>query len=471
MQVTETLSDGLLRGFTVVLPAADIETRRAERLDNLSKALRLPGFRPGKVPLGIVKQRYSTAVAAEVLEELVNDAARQVVTDRGLRPALQPKVEIVTEDPTGAAARDIEFKLNLELLPDIALPDFATLALTRMKVEVSPDSLAEGLTMIARSRRRVVDLTDEDKAARDGDEGARDGDVLVADYVGRVDGEVFEGGSATDANIDIGGDGFIPGFAEQLAGIKAGETRVINVTFPDNYSASQLAGKPANFEITAKRVGKAELPALNDNLAMAAGYDTLDELRDDMRERRQSEYDDLSRMRLKRQLLDALAGMVDFPIPPGMLKTEFDQIWERLVADREAGRLDDDDKGKDDETLKTEYTAIAERRVRLGLLLAEIGRTNNLTVTDNELERAMRREAARYQGQEEAMLDLFRKYPQLADNLRAPIFEDKIVDYILELARVTDQTVTFEELVKDPAAQTATQGDTAQADTAPGGAS
>jgi trigger factor len=452
MQVTETLSDGLLRGFTVVLPATDIETRRAERLDNLSKALRLPGFRPGKVPMGIVKQRYGTAVAAEVLEESVNEAARQVVSDRGLRPALQPKVEIVTEDPTAAAARDIEFHLNIEILPEITLPDFATLALTRLKAEVSAEQLAAGLTMIARARRKVLDLSEEEMAARGDDGGARDGDVLVADYIGRVNGEVFEGGSATDANIDIGGDGFIPGFVEQLAGIKPGETRMIDVTFPEAYSASELAGKPATFEITAKRLGKAETPALDDNLAMEVGYDTLDELREDMRARRQGEYDELARTRLKRQLLDALAAMVDFPIPPGILKTEFDQIWDRLVADREAGRLDEDDKGKDDETLRAEYGAIAERRVRLGLLLAEIGRVNNLTVTENELERAVRREAARHPGQEEMMLGLFRKYPQLTDNLRAPIFEDKIVDYILELARVTDQVVAVEELVKEPAA-------------------
>ncbi len=451
MQVTETLSDGLRRGFTIVLPAADIETRRSERLNSLSKTLRLPGFRPGKVPMPLIRQRYGSAVSAEVLEESVSEATRQVLTDRGLRPALQPKVEIVTEDPTNVAtARDIEFTLGLELLPDITLPDFGTLALTRLKAEVPDESIEEAMTSLARARRTLADLTEEELAARADKPGAQEGDVLTVDYLGKVDGVAFEGGTATDADIDIGGGGFIPGFVEQIAGMSPGEQRVINVTFPAEYGNAELAGKEATFDITAKQLRRGVPAVLDDAFALTIGYDTLDEVREDIRGRRQRELDSVSRMRAKRELLDALSNLVSFPVPPGMLEREFEQIWQRLDADRKAGQLDDDDKDKDDDTLKAEYGAIAERRVRLGLLLAEIGRINNLTVTEQELARAIRQEAARYPGQEESMMELFRKYPALTDNLRAPIFEDKVVDYILELAQVTDSVVSIEELLKEP---------------------
>ena len=453
MQVNETLSDGLRRGFTVTLPGADIETRRAQRLTELSRTLRLPGFRPGKVPMPIIRQRYGTAVSAEVLEESVSEATRQVLTDRGLRPALQPKVEIVTEDPTNAAVRDIEFKLEMELLPDIPLPDFAALQLNRRKAEVSDESLSEQIEMIAKARRTFEDYSEAEIAERGGSLAGRAGDVLIVDYKGMMDGEAFEGGSATDAPVELGGDGFIPGFVEQLEGVTVGETRTINVTFPENYSAAALAGKPASFEITVKQIRKPIAPAIDDAFAMTLGYDTLEELREDIRKRRQADLDNLSRMRVKRELLDQLAKMVDFPLPPTMAEAEFNQIWERLEASRKAGEEDEDDKGKDEETLRSEYRAIGERRVRLGLLLAEIARLNNLAVTEAELARAVRQEVMRYPGQEEQMMELFRKYPALSDNLRAPILEDKVVDFILDLAQITDEVVSIEDLLKEPPAE------------------
>lgn len=450
MQVTETLSDGLRRAFSVVLPGTDIETRRAERLTSLSKTLRLPGFRPGKVPMPIIRQRFGTAVSAEVLEETVSEATRQVLTDRGLRPAQQPKVEIVTDDPTNATPRDIEFKVEMELLPDITLPDFGAIELTRQKVAFGDEMLDEALTGLARSRQTLEDFSESEIAERGGTLAGRSGDVLTVDYVGKIDGEAFEGGSATDANVELGGGGFIPGFVEQLDGVTVGETRTINVTFPEGYSATELAGKPASFEITVKQIRKPVAPALDDDFAMKLGYDSLEELREDLRQRRQSELDNLSRMRVKRRLLDQLADTVSFPLPPSMAEAEFNQIWERLEASRKNGEMDEEDKGKDDETLRTEYRAIGDRRVRLGLLLAEIARMNSLTVTESELMRAVQREAMRYPGQEEQMLELFRKYPALTDNLRAPILEDKVVDYILDLTKITDEIVTVEELLKEP---------------------
>lgn len=417
----------------------------------------------------IVRQRFGTAVSAEVLEESVSEATRQVLTDRGLRPALQPKVEIVTEDPTGATARDIEFKVEMELLPDITLPDFAAIELTRKKVAFGDDMLAEALTTIARSRQTLDDFSEAEVAERGGSLAGRSGDVLTVDYVGRMDGEVFEGGSATDANIELGGGGFIPGFVEQLEGVTAGETRTISVTFPETYSAANLAGKPATFEITVKQIRKPVVPAIDDEFAMKMGYDSLDELRNEVRDRRQAELDSLSRMRVKRQLLDKLSDMVIFPLPPSIADAEFNQIWERLEASRKNGELDEEDKGKDDETLRTEYRAIGDRRVRLGLLLAEIARVNSLTVTEGELARAVRQEAMRYPGQEEQMMELFRKYPALTDNLRAPILEDKVVDYILDLTRITDEIVTVEELLKEPPAPAPTAA-TSEEPTPPSGA-
>ncbi len=451
MQVTETLSDGLKRAYTVVVPAADIESRRMARLTSLGKSLRLPGFRPGKVPLPVVRQRYGIAVSAEVADESVNAATRKVVEDNGFRPAMTPKVDVADVDAAKASpAVDLEFKIELELLPDIAMPDFGSLTLTRLKAIVADDKVDEALASMASRARDLVDLTEEDLAARGENQGAADGDVLKIDFLGKIDGVPFEGGTATDINVDIGGAGFIPGFAEQLVGAKAGETRTITVTFPADYGAANLAGKEATFDVTVKQHLKSVPAAVDDVLAQKMGLETLEELRTAITERMQADFDQMSRQRVKRQLLDALSGMVSFPTPDVMTNQEFDQIWQRLTADKEAGKLDEEDKEKDDDTLRAEYRAIAERRVRLGLLLAEIGRVNGLTVSPDELTRAMRVEAGRYPGQEAQMMEFFRKYPQMTDSLRGPIFEEKVVDFVLELAKITDEVVSPEELAKDP---------------------
>ncbi len=438
MQVTETLSDGLKRGYTVVVPAADIESKRSKRLAELSRDLRLPGFRPGKVPANLVRKRYGGAVTAEVLEQSVNDATRQVLEDRGLRSAGQPKVEVVTVEE----ARDLEFKVEVELLPDIALPDFSDIQLTRLTSEPSAETVDKALGEIA-TRQRTLETIEEDRAAETGE-------VLTVDYAGQVDGTAFPGGTGQDMEVEIGGSGFIPGFSEQMQGMRSGETRTIHVTFPEAYGVKELAGKAATFEVTAKALKRPVLPALDDELGKKLGFDGLDEVRRLITQQVQREYDQLSRLRIKRQLLDALAERVHFPVPEGMVETEFGQIWQRLEADRKEGRLDADDQGKDDDTLKAEYRAIAERRVRLGLLLSEIGRANGITVAADEMTRAIRNEAGRYPGQEQQVVDFFRKNPQAAEGLRGPIFEEKVVDYVLELAQVTEQTVSPEELARDP---------------------
>ena len=452
MQVTETLSDGLKRNYTVVLPVADLESRRTERLTSLGKTLRLPGFRPGKVPLPIVKQRYGTAVSAEVLEESVSEATRKVLSERGLRPAQQPKVDLVTANPT-ALTGDLEFTMVLELLPDIALPDFSGIELTRVKAEVAPEDVDKTLQQIAKANHTLIPIPPETIETRG--HGAAAGEVLTIDYEGKIDGAVFEGGTGKATPVEIGGAGFIPGFAEQLEGARPGETRTIEVTFPETYGKAELAGKPATFDITIQQLSTQIIPPIDDDLAKKLGVDDLAAVREMVVGRQQQEYDGISRTRLKKALLDELTRMADFPVPGSIADQEFEQIWQRFEAARKAGTQDEEDKAKDDETLRSDYRAIAERRVRLGLLLSEIGRINNITVSEQELDRALYQRAMQYRGQEMQMLELFRKYPQLSDSVRGPLLEDKVVDFVLELAKVTDAVVTPEELANEPDAAAA----------------
>jgi trigger factor len=442
MQVTETLSEGLKRAYTVVLPAADIETRRSARFTDLGKTARLPGFRPGKVPLTVLRQRFGSAVTAEVVEQSVTEATQQVLSERGLRAAVQPRVDLVSSDP----ARDLEFKVEVELLPEIILPDFGAIELTRLKADATPEAVEKALSDIAMRNREWLELTSDEL----GERGAAKGESVVVEYVGQVDGTEFPGGRASDVRVEIGGSGFIPGFAEQLEGIRPAETRTVSVTFPDNYGVAAVAGKAAQFEVSAKSVSRPKDPAVDDALAHKLGFEALEEMRDVVRQRIQREYDQLSRLRLKRQLLDRLSEMVSFASPESMVEAEFDQIWARLEADRRQGQLDAEDQAKDEATLRSEYRAIAERRVRLGLLLAEIGRSNAISVGNDEMARAMRAEAARYPGREAQVMEFFRNNPGAANTLRGPIFEDKVVDFVLELAKVIELAVSPEDLAKEP---------------------
>jgi len=458
MQVTETLSEGLKRAFTVVVPGSEIETRRTARLTDLGKTLRLPGFRPGKVPLPIIRQRYGTAVTAEVLEESVNQATQDLLSERQLRPAQTPKVDVLSMDPGTAAgaAKDLEFKLEFETLPEITLPDLGQITLTRRKAEVAPETLDQALADLAKRNSTLEEIAADDLAARAEGPGAAKGEWLTIDYEGKLDGVAFPGGSSTDVNVEVGeATGFIPGFQEQLEGLKPGESRTISVSFPEAYGNKDLAGKPATFDIAAKKLSRSVVPAVDDELAKKLAFDDLGELRSMMERRIRGEYDGLSRVRLKRDLLDALAERASFEAPQGMVDQEFDQIWQRLEAARKDGTMDEDDKAKDDATLRTDYRGIAERRVKLGLVLAEIGRANGIMVTPEEINRAKRAEAARYPGQEAQMMEFFRKYPQMEQALRGPIFEEKVVDFVLELAKVTDETVTPEELAQEPPAPVA----------------
>ena len=386
MEVTETLSDGLRRSFAVVLPAAEIEGKRAARLKELGRTLQLPGFRPGRVPQNLVRQRYGMAVMSEVLDQSVQEATEQVLSDRGLRAATQPKVEVTQIEEK----KDLAFNVDVELLPEIAMPDFGALTLERLRAEPSSETIDAALAQIAIRQRELIPVADE--------RGAATGDVLTVDFLGRVDGVEFPGGAGTNTDVEIGGQGFIPGFTEGMAGMKVGEQRTIEVTFPAEYHAKELAGKAATFDVTVKNLRTARLPEIDDAFAEKVGFDDLADLRAALSKNRQNEYDQMSRMRLKRQLLDALAKEASFPVPVSMVDIEFDAIWKRVEEERRAGRGDAEDREKDEDTLRAEYRAIAERRVRLGLLLSEIGRQNNVSVAPDEMTRAMRAEAGTLPG-------------------------------------------------------------------------
>ena len=433
MNVTEVSNEGLKRAYTVVVPATEIAAQKNKKLAALAKDIKIPGFRPGKVPASVVLQRYGQAVMGEVLESSVQDASEKVVSERNLRPAVQPKIELVNF--TDGA--DLEFRMDIEVLPEIPMPDFSGIALTRLKATPTDEDIQKALDNIAR-RQATLEETEARPAAK--------GDVLVADFVGTIDGEAFQGGSGTDMPIEVGGQGFIPGFSEPLEGMSPGETRVVDVTFPEEYGAKDLAGKSAQFTITAKALKVYAKPAIDDALAEKIGMETFDKLREAIMLSLQNEYDQQSRMRIKRNLLDALAERATFEVPESLVESEFKTIWDRVEADMKAGKLDGDDAGKDEETLRADYRAIAERRVRLGLLLTEIGRTNNITVANEEISRAMYAEAQRYSGQEKMVLEFFQKNPGAIENLRSPIFEEKVVDFMLELARVEEKSVTAEEL-------------------------
>jgi trigger factor len=438
MQVTETLSDGLKRGYTVVVPGPELAAKREQRVAELIKTIQMPGFRPGKVPLNLVRKRYGDAVAAEILEDTVNTAHSQLLSEHKLRPAMQPKLEITKPGKDS----DLEFTVEMEVLPEVALPDLTEVTLSKPVAAVSEDEVNKALARMAEQRQSFKPVAEPRAAAQ--------GEQLKVDFVGRIEGVPFEGGAAQDVALIVGGPGFIPGFTEQVEGMKPGETRTITVTFPEDYGAKELAGKTAEFEISAKELAVPEIPAIDDELAKAMGLESLEQLKERVREQIGREYEGLTRARLKRALLDVLAGKAEFTAPASLVEAEFEAIWRQVEAEKAAGEQDPEDAGKDEETLKAEYRAIADRRVRLGLLVAEIGRAHDVQVSEQEMQRAMFNEAMRYGAQAMQVVEFFRKNPQAMERFRGPIFEDKVIDLLLGQVRQEEVSVTPEELAKEP---------------------
>ena len=455
MEVTETNSDGLKREYKIKVPAADIEALMTSRLTEIAGAIRMPGFRPGKVPVNLLRKTHGQAVLGEVLEQTVSNTSQTTMTERGLRPVSEPKFEI-TEFEDGA---ELEYTMAMEIFPDIDLVDLGSLELERLKIVPDESQVEEFVQQLASNATETKPIEETRPAAN--------GDVVMIDFTGTVDGEEFAGGKAEDYGLELGSGAFIPGFEEQLVGANAGDHLDVKVTFPENYS-EELAGKNALFSVDVKEL-RAPVPAeVDDELAKKMGAEDLNELRQKIREEQGRELEGLARMRLKRQLLDKLDEAHSFELPTGMIESEFETIWEQFTHQREhhPDQIDEDDKEKSDDELKDQYRNISARRVRLGLLLAEIGRVNDIQVTPDEINRAMVTEAQRHRGQEKEVLDYYKNNPEALQSLQSPVLEEKVVDFIVELASVHDRETTVEEVMKEDVAEDEAAAETKKAESA-----
>ena len=434
MRVTETQAEGLKREYKVRIAADEIDEKMTARLEELGSKIKVPGFRPGKVPLRILKQRFGKSVMGEVLERAVNDSSNQALNERGLRPAMQPRIEVSAFDE----GKGLEYTMALELFPEFEPMDFSKIELERNDVQVEDSAVQETLEGLAKAHKRTEPLEAPRKAQA--------GDVLVIDFSGTVDGEAYPGMAGEDHHLELGSSSFVEGFEEQLIGVGIGDTRRVEVTFPETYVNERLAGQDAIFTVTVKNILASVPLSMDDELAIALGEADLEALKNRIREGIAAEYKALARSRLKRQLLDRLADEHDFQVPEGMVKAEFDTIWRQIEKDREAGRLDPEDADRSEEDLEADYRTIAERRVRLGLLISEVGRRNGIEVTQEEADAALMHEAQGYPGKEREVFEFYRKTPEAMANLRAPLFEDKVVDFIIDLAEVTNRAVTVAEI-------------------------
>jgi trigger factor len=445
MQVTETLSEGLKREYKVVVPAAELDAKVNERLDDLKGRVRINGFRPGKVPVAHLKRVYGRSAMAEVIEATVRDANNQIVTEHGFRLAADPKVTLPTDEGAIeqliAGKSDLNYTMALEIVPPIALGDFKSIKLTKLVADVTDPEVENGVTLIAENNKPYTPRPQDEKAAKD--------DRVTVSFAGTIDGAPFEGGTGDDAVVLIGSNTFIPGFEDQLIGITTGETRTLKVTFPAHYMKADLAGKNAEFVVTAKSIETPGKVAIDDEFAKSLGLESIDKLREAVKDRITREHAAMSRQKLKRALLDELDKLHKFEPPPTLVEEEFDRVWKSVLSELESEHKTFADEGTTEEKAKAEYRGIAERRVRLGLVLAEIGEKNKITVADDELNRAVMERARQFAGQEQRVWDYYRQNPQAIAALRAPIFEEKVVDFLLELATVSESKVSRDELYKD----------------------
>jgi len=445
MQVTETSSDGLKRTLKVVVGASELADRFTTRLDEVKDTIQLRGFRKGKVPVGHIKKVYGRSLMAEVLQDLVEKSSQKALEDRQERPAVQPEIAFSENkdelEQVMDGKADLAYTMSFEVLPKIDLVDFSTLKLEREVVEVDEETIDKAIADLA--ERNVTFEVEEGRVAAEGDQ-------LKIDFVGSIDGTPFDGGTGEDVEIVLGRGGFIPGFEDGLKGAKAGDDVTIKATFPAEYQVPDLAGKEASFATKVKSVAKPVKPEINEEFAKGFGLDSLEALRKVMRERIEGEYAEFSRTKIKRALLDALDKAHEFALPEALVQQEFDQIWSQVTNTLQQSGKTFEDEGKTEESARAEYRTLAERRVRLGLVLAEIGTKAKVEVTQEELRNALFREARRFPGQERMVYEYFEKTPGAVQQLRAPIYEDKVVDHILGEAKPTEKKVSREDLLKMP---------------------
>jgi trigger factor len=445
MQVTETTNEGLKREFRVTLPATDLDARLTERLTEMKDRVRINGFRPGKVPVDHLKKVYGRAVMAETIEQMVRETNTKILTDRGLKLAMEPKITLPEDqgevENVISGKTDLSYTVAVEVVPQIVLADFKAIKLEKIVADVADLEVDEGVRRIAEQNRAYT--------ARPEGATAESGDRVVISFKGTVNGEAFEGGSGDDVPVKIGANVFLPGFEDQLLGIAAGESRTVNVTFPADYGAEKLAGQAASFEVVAKAVEQPNELTIDDAFATSLGIDTLDKLRQAVKERIAQEYAGASRQKLKRELLDKLDVLHKFEAPPSLVEQEFTNVWNTVLADLKSQNRTFEQEGTTEEKAREEYRAIADRRVRLGLVLAEIGDKNNIKVNDDEVARAVMERARQYPGREREVWDYYQKNYNALASVRAPIFEEKVVDFIVELADVVERKVTKDELFKE----------------------
>jgi trigger factor len=445
MQVTENVSDGLKREFDVKVPAAALEARVAERLGELKDRVRINGFRPGKVPLAHLKKLYGRSVMVETIETVVREMNAKIVGERGLKLAMEPKVtmpqEAVEVENVLEGKSDLAYRLALEVLPKIELADFSGITLERLVAEVSEPEIDAAIAKFADETKPYTSKGEDGKV--------ENGDRAMINFTGKIDGAPFEGGSGQDVGVNVGSGTFIPGFEDQIIGMTMGETRLVRVTFPTSYTSPALAGKDAEFEVTVKSIDQPGTVTVDEEFAKSLGLESLAKLRETIKGRLQQEHTSQGRQKLKRKLLDQLDQMHKFAGPPTLIEEEFKNVWKVVENDLKTQGRTFADEGTTEEKAREEYRAIAERRVRLGLVLAEIGERNSIQVSDDELSRDIVERTRQFPGREQEIWDYYRKNPTALASVRAPLFEEKVVDFILELAKVTEKPVSREELYQE----------------------
>ena len=441
MECTET-TDGLSRTYKVKVPASELKTRLDERIEEIRPQMRLKGFRPGKVPASHVRKMFGKSIMGEVVEAAMKESSEKAITDADVRPASQPDMHMESDmEKVLEGEEDLAYHMHVDVMPDFEPADMSGIKIKKPVAEVDDAQLEETLDQVAENNMKYE--------ARGKTAKAREGDAVVIDFLGKIDGEPFEGGAAEGHTLVLGSGSFIPGFEDQLIGLKTGEEKDVEVTFPEEYQAEHLAGKAAVFEVKVNEVRAPKKPDIDEEFAKGLGIDSLEELKDMLKTQLQQELDNASRAKAKRHLLDALDERHDFELPPKMVNMEFDQIWQQLQFEMDAGRVSDEDKDKSEDELKEEYRKIAERRVRLGLVLAEIGRLQEIKISEQEVQQALIREAQRYPGQERQVLEFFQKNENAMAQLRAPIYEDKVVDHLLDTVEIEEEKVSREELLSE----------------------
>ena len=435
MQIAETLNDGLKRAYTLTITAKDIESRIEGEVKKLAPQMKMPGFRPGKVPANLVRKMHGPQLFQEALNTSIQDGVQKMISDNKLRPAMQPSVEL---NEGYAQGKDAEIKIALEVLPDVPAPQIEGIKLERLTAEIDEAAVDAQIATFVGQQKSFDDAPKGHKAAT--------GDLVIMDYLGKVDGEPFDGGKGEGMSVEIGTGRLIPGFEDQLIGVKANDEKQINVTFPEDYNVAYLKGKPATFDLVINEVRVAKAGVADDDFAKTLGLESLEQLRGLIKGQIEQEHNGLTRTHMKRKLLDNLAAAHDFPVPPSMVEAEFNQIWQQL--EQEAAREEDPKAALAEmEADKADYHSIAERRVRLGLLLSEIGQSNGIDITQAEMNRLIQQAAAQYEPKDrERFVQYVQQEPMAAAQLRAPLYEDKVVDFLFSKAEITDRTVPKAEL-------------------------